>query len=62
MSYPYLRQSQDGNGLIRFTVMNGYRLSNILVEFIQSIALSKYVLSDSSGAPRFTIKISFYFY
>jgi hypothetical protein len=40
--------------------MNGYRLFDILVELIQSIALSKYVLSDSSDTPKFTIKISFY--
>ena len=37
------------NGFIGFTVMNGYRLFNILVELVQRIALGKYILSHSPG-------------
>jgi len=42
--------------------MDGYCLLDILVEFIQSIALGKYVLPNSSGTPKLAIKIGFYFY
>jgi len=42
--------------------MNGNGFFDILVEFIQGIALSKYVLAYSPSTPKFTVKISFYFY
>jgi len=42
--------------------MNGYCLSDILVELVQSIALGKYILSDSPSTPKLTIEIGFYFY
>ena len=42
--------------------MDGYRLLDILVQFIQRSALGKNVLPDSAGTPELTIKIGLYFY
>jgi len=43
-------------------MVNNYSLFNVLIKFIQSAALSKYILSYSSGTPGLAIKVGFYLY
>ncbi len=42
--------------------MKGHSFSNIFVEFVHSLALGEDIFADSTGAPKVTVAIDFYFY